>query len=200
MLIEAAILGLVIGYLFGGRLKNLATVEFKGLVPIVAAVVLQYGSQFASDFGLTVLRPYGPVIFLCSFVLILWVIWMNRRIPPLVLTGLGVFLNILVIAANGGKMPVSPEALHAGGLSHYLQPLQGQEVLTHQVLSDATRLRFLADIFALPKAYPRARVFSVGDVLLSLGVVWFLAAGMAARLTRRKKSRGAEVTRLTKPL
>ena len=45
----------------------------------------------------------------------LWLIfaWANRRLPGFWLLGLGLALNLLVIAINGGFMPISPETLHA---------------------------------------------------------------------------------------
>jgi hypothetical protein len=35
-----------------------------------------------------------------------------------------------------------------------------------------TQLFFLTDIFALPQAFPRANVFSIGDILIAVGAVW----------------------------
>jgi hypothetical protein len=36
------------------------------------------------------------------------------------------------------------------------------------------RLAFLGDVFSLPASWPLSNVFSVGDVLIALGVVWAL--------------------------
>ncbi|RME44855.1 MAG: hypothetical protein D6791_12135, partial [Chloroflexi bacterium] len=42
------------------------------------------------------------------------------------------------------------------------------------VATEGTRLRFLTDIFAIPRQVPLANVFSVGDVLIALGGMYFL--------------------------
>ena len=39
-------------------------------------------------------------------------------------------------------------------------------------------LRPLTDIFALPAWLPMANVFSVGDVLIAVGIAWTIAAAM----------------------
>ena len=45
------------------------------------------------------------------------------------------------------------------------------------VLADPA-LRPLTDIFALPAWLPMANVFSIGDVLIAVGIVWTIAATM----------------------
>jgi hypothetical protein len=39
---------------------------------------------------------------------------------------------------------------------------------------DHARLLFLGDVFAIPHGLPLANVFSVGDVLLVLGLMWMV--------------------------
>ena len=41
-------------------------------------------------------------------------------------------------------------------------------------------LRFLTDIFAIPAAIPLANVFSLGDVLIGIGVATVIAVAMRA--------------------
>ena len=63
--------------------------------------------------------PAGPVqrigmqqvLFLLSHLLLLGFVWRNRRLPGIQIVGLGVMCNLLVIAANGGFMPITPETL-----------------------------------------------------------------------------------------
>ena len=45
-------------------------------------------------------------------------------------------------------------------------------------------LRPLTDIFVLPAAFPFANVFSVGDVLIGIGVAATIAIAMRTRATR----------------
>ena len=68
-------------------------------------------------------------------------------------------------------MPASPEAVSAIG------PLGGEGFSNSVVMADPA-LRPLTDIFALPTWLPFANVFSIGDVLLGVGIAVVIALGM----------------------
>lgn len=197
MLVDSIVVGLIVGFLRRGRLANLAEVEVRGLFLAVIAVVVQYGGQRLTNAGWLALRPYAPHIYLATFLFLLAVIWLNRKNPAILLMGAGILLNFVVIAVNGGKMPVSPEGLARVGMEEYIAVLQGDDVLTHQLIDETTHLVFLADIFALPKPYPFPKIFSVGDVVLGIGAAWFLIGGMIAHPSVTGKRRAVEMRRLS---
>lgn len=197
LLIDFIVVGLVVGFLLRGRLANLAEVEVRGLLLAVLAVVVQYGGQYVTNAGWLDVRPYAPYIYLATLLFLFVVIWLNRKNPAIVLMGAGILLNFLVIAVNGGKMPVSAEGLVRSGMEEYIEVLQGDDILTHQLLGEATRLAFLADVFVLPEPYPLPKLFSIGDVVLGVGACWFLIGGMTAHPSVTGKRRAVEVRRLS---
>ncbi len=197
MLIDFIVVALIVGFLLRGRLANLAEVEVRGLVLAVLAVVVQYGIQYVDNTAWFDVRPYAAYLYVATLLFLLVVILLNRRSPAIVLMGVGIFLNFLVIAANGGKMPVSAEGLARAGMEEYVAILQSGTVLTHQLVDEQTRLAFLADIFAVPEPYPFPRVFSVGDALLGVGAFWFLVGGMTAHPSVTGKRRAVELRRVS---
>jgi hypothetical protein len=90
----------------------------------------------------------------------------------------GLLLNVLVMAANGGWMPIDP---------HTASRLWGEDVTATLALGsrfgqkdillarEGTRLAFLADRFLLPAWAPYQAAFSAGDILIAAGVFWALA-------------------------
>jgi len=46
------------------------------------------------------------------------------------------------------------------------------------LMSERTRLNFLGDLFYLPPWVPFATAFSVGDLIVALGLIWLIAYGM----------------------
>src|SRR5207247_7047692 len=78
---------------------------------------------------------------------------------------LGMLLNGVVIAVNGGSMPVTRTAARAAGL----MPSDYESVSEH-----ARSLRFLGDVFAIPSSLPLSNTFSVGDLLISFGMIAFI--------------------------
>lgn len=196
MLFDIVIASLILGWLLRGRIANLAEVEIRGIALVLLGVCVQYGGQYAANAGWTFIREWGPVFYVGTFLLLLTVIWLNRRNPALLLIGVGIFLNMLVIAANDGKMPVSAESLARAGLESYIAPLESGSVITHQLLTETTRLPLLADVFVIPKPYPRPKVFSVGDVVLAAGALWCIVGGMIAHPSVTGRGRLLEFRRL----
>jgi Family of unknown function (DUF5317) len=104
----------------------------------------------------------------------------NWRVPGVPLTALGAALNLLAIAANGGVMPASPAALAAAGL-----PVDRPGFSNSAALAEP-RLAFLGDVFAIPASWPLSNVFSVGDVLIGVGLAWGVHRVCRSRLVPRR--------------
>lgn len=116
------------------------------------------------------------ILFLTSQVLLIIFIWINRKVPGGWLMGAGLLLNFLVVALNGGMMPLLPEN------AQYLQPKDAPIALTlgkrvgisKDILLEKadTKLWFLGDVFRLPTWLNYPLAFSFGDILVSIGAFW----------------------------
>ena len=95
---------------------------------------------------------------------------LNRRVAGTWLVAAGGASNLTAIAANGGTMPASPAALEASGW----QADPGQ--FANSAVVAEPHLAFLGDVFATPSWLPVDSVFSVGDVVIVVGVAVFLHA------------------------
>lgn len=183
ILLFAVILSLLIALLRGGRLYQLGSISFC------------YGWVALLAFALQVLIIYFPLpktqgfwgvrtlLLLGSYVLLGLVIFANRHLPGLPLLGLGFALNLLVMVVNGGFMPITPQALEKAGLGHLaLGNEPGARILNAKdvlLAREETHLWVLSDIFALPP--PIKSVFSIGDLLLSIGVFILFQRTMRAK-------------------
>ena len=162
-------IGIVAGYLLGGRLDRLGDVRFRwGWLAIVglAVQIVLFSGPVADVVG-----DLGPPIYVASTAAVLIAVIRNWRIPGLALVAVGAASNLAAIAANGGVMPASPDAVAALGT------VAGSGFSNSVVMADPA-LRPLTDIFALPTWIPFANVFSVGDVLIGVGVAIVIAVGM----------------------
>ena len=86
---------------------------------------------------------------------------------------LGAASNLAAIVANDGYMPADPAALAS---VVELSPGYSNSV----VVADPA-LRPLTDLYALPAAFPFANVFSVGDVLIGIGIALVIVFAMRVR-------------------
>lgn len=157
--------------LLGRSLAPLAGLRLRWL-PLVWVTLL---SQFVLVYT-PMPHVLAVALHLGGYVAAATVIWVNRALPGLLLIGLGAACNGVTIALNGGTLPARAGALESAGFEPDLE-FTNSGVLTDPVLP------WLGDVFAWPAPMPLANVFSVGDVLVVLGVGWG-----AHRLTARRTS------------
>jgi hypothetical protein len=149
----------------GGRLKRLAQVPFRhgwllwaalAVQILIMSIIPESRPAFLSG------AHIGSYLAAGAFLLI------NRRLPGVWLIGAGGALNCLVITINGGTLPASATALQQSGLHVSTDEFNNSAVLAHP------HLPMLGDVFATPSWLPGSNVFSIGDVAVWLGVIWFL--------------------------
>ncbi|MHB1007610.1 MAG: DUF5317 domain-containing protein [Chloroflexota bacterium] len=191
LLLAFVLLGIAVGLLRGGNLRHLADLPLRWAWLIFLGFLLQFaaftelGPALLARLDLGTVAPRGllsayatPALHLASYAAILLFILLNLGFWPLRILGLGTLANVAAIAANGGYMPASPAAMQAAGLEQQMLLLAEKGHLANSTLAnEATQLAFLGDIFGLP-AGTLANVFSVGDVLIGLGALLLVAAGM----------------------
>ena len=113
------------------------------------------------------------VLLTASYLMLLAFAAANLRRPGIAVLGLGIVLNFLPIAANGGLMPTTPETLlKTGDIPEAVEPgdwIPG----TKDVLLERgdVRLWFLSDRFVVDEISGAFRAFSIGDVVLAAGLL-----------------------------
>jgi hypothetical protein len=132
---------------------------------------------------LPVIREYFPnwlVVgcLLTSQILLLGFAWLNRRLPGMPILICGVVLNLAVMSANSGFMPISPQTASRLVSEDSLLDIQpGSRIGTKDILlhPQDTRFEWLADRFLTPAWSPYQVAFSLGDILVAIGVFRLLA-------------------------
>jgi len=163
-------LGILVGYALGGNLDRLAAMHFRWGGLAIAGLLVQV-VLFTEAVGSVVGRDLGAVIYVASATAVLIAVVSNARLPGIAILAMGATLNLAAILANGGIMPTTQAALDAAGLSD-------RPGLSNSAVVADPALAPLTDVYALPAWFPLANVFSIGDVLIGLGVAVLLASGM----------------------
>lgn len=114
------------------------------------------------------------IILNLAQIVLIFLFLLNHHVPGAKLFALGIALNVLVMVANGGWMPVTPE------IYHFVHPDRSTVEQTRPsnsknvILSRAeTRLWILSDMIPLTLPGRRTAV-SLGDVVLVAGVAQFI--------------------------
>lgn len=188
ILVVAVLAGIVVAMARGGRLERLAGLPLRlGWLAMLCLLAQAY-VVFSPVELLEPDRPQHAALMLGSYVALGLVVWANRRITGVSIIGLGLLLNLAVMAANGGFMPVSREAVLTAGIRPAEElPVEGGRLSrSKDVLLpiENTRLWFLSDVIVAP-SMPIAKVYSVGDLIVGLGAFILLQAAMLPDQKRR---------------
>jgi hypothetical protein len=191
LLLAALVLGVAAGVATGGKLGNLSTLRFRWPYFVLGVLVVK---------EVVLLTPLNRIdgmqfVYALSLAaLVGWTIWHIDLLPGVWLVSVGSALNLVVVLANGGRMPVSP-TLAARGL-HVLveRGFVGQYVL----MGPHTNFNWLADWLALPGpvGVVLTEAYSPGDLVAAVGIatVAFLATKRSHAIPRLKETSGRIVS------
>jgi hypothetical protein len=171
-MVAGAVLGLLAGLVSGGKLRPLIDLRLRWpLVVIAALLVRELGLR-----GLLGPSVLAPLLFTASLgALVLWTLWHRATLRGAWLLALGITMNLAVVLANGGRMPVAVGAARSAS-----SPLARHGVWGQYTAADPdTRLAWLGDWITMPSPLGRLlpEVYSPGDLVAAAGlaVVLFLA-------------------------
>ena len=144
-------------------------------------VIIAYLPQFLYLYVLAtrawVSHGLGAAGLVVSMILLLVFCWFNRRFSGVWLLALGLSLNLLVIAANGGYMPISPQTANRFVLPETLALFGNGDRFGYKnilLLPGQTHLIWLSDYFLTPKGFSYQFAFSLGDVVIAAGAFWLM--------------------------
>jgi hypothetical protein len=183
LLLASIVAGFMAGWMRGGKPSRLADVTFRlwWIVPILAALQSFTINRLHSASRLRLLHP-RPLLLIGTYIVLWVVVWWNRRQPGMWFVLLGVTLNLIAIAANGGYMPIIPEALARIGAGEAAYQMPASSVVRGSkdvlVWIDEARFWMLGDLLVIPEPFPWPTAMSVGDVALAVGVFMFIVQSM----------------------
>jgi hypothetical protein len=174
----AVVLGVVLGRLLGGRMSALAALPIRAPWLFYAAIGLQVAGYPSGVLPWSIGDSLATGLWLASYALLIAAVAVNVRLPGAGVVGLGMLSNLAAVTSNGGHMPARASALRAAGVL-YRGVHQNSAVASHP------NLAWLIDRWPVPAWIPMGNVYSVGDVLIAVGAVVLVCAGMGVRLRRR---------------
>ena len=161
-------LGVIVGLVTHGSLDNLARLRFRWPWLAVAALLVREATV------LTPLRNVDGIQYLYAAslaTLVAWTLWHVNRVRGIWVVAAGSALNLVVIAANGGRMPVALEA--AGSL------VQRGHLGQYTLMGSGTHLNWLADWIVL--RWGPLEAYSPGDLTVAVGIAVVIALAMRSR-------------------
>jgi Family of unknown function (DUF5317) len=167
----------------GGALERIAAISLRWAWLVLLALALQWPLLRA---------PAGPreqsslqqMLFLVSHLLLLAFVGLNWQSTAVRIVGLGVLCNLIVIVANGGLMPITPETLvqinQGSSLAQWLAGAHYGYSKDIILLRQDTALWLLSDILVMPPPFPWPTAFSLGDLIIAGGLIILLQGSPAS--------------------
>ncbi len=178
LLALSGLLGFGAGLFSRGRVHNLLARRLRWPLIVVAALGMRellIRSPLASS-------SLAPALFVLSLAAVMfWAAWHHESLPGIWLVVAGIALNLAVVLANRGYMPVAPAVAHVGPA---LLRQQGHFAV-YVLAAPGTPLAWLGDWILLPpplgRLFPQA--YSPGDLVAAAGfaVVLFLSVRSAPK-------------------
>ena len=192
MLIAGILLGLLLGLRAGGRLDNLANIQLRWPLLLVAAVIVRFGTELLLNLGVGFVEDLRVPLLALGFALLLVALWANRYYPGLSIAFVGVLLNGIVILVNGGYMPIWATSLEAAGLTPADVTSALHIVVEGNPADFLVRALVLGDIIPIPIPLIQ-NVASLGDLFLTAGLAFFLFASVIRVPTKLEEHEEAVV-------
>lgn len=180
LLFLSIIIGLLVGIVRKGNVFQLGNLKLVwiAILPLVAVVLYKYYPSI----------PFWAkaLITSSSYLCVMVFVVANRKYSfAAVFMGLGTLCNYLVIATNSFRMPITMKALSV------YATMTPEAVIAQRadyfVATDGANLMFLGDVMYMPIKYLEG-FFSVGDVILAIGMFLLIVQVMGKNTIDQKKA------------
>lgn len=194
MFLEATVLSLILAKIRGGRFKNLEKVYIKGWYLFIISALIQgllsIGKKMDIPMANKILGDYLLYVMVFTYILMMVPLILNIEKKYMKLLFIGLALNLMVIVANQGRMPVSLNGIEGvkKGINNEVSLPNRDFDIKHEAVDKNTNFVYLADIILIPKPYPLAKILSIGDVFLILGAFQFFQEEMVVADKKKYRS------------
>lgn len=182
ILLLAALAGLLVALLRGGTVRGLAYLPMRGRAVVLVAFLMQLPLLYFPAEKASGHLEFERCLLLLSYLLILGIVWKNRRLSGFRAIGLGLLLNLTVMTANGGFMPIQPGVLEKFGHQHMVTKMESGYRVLHSkdvlLTREETDLWILSDVFAFDPPLFSPTAFSPGDLLIATGTFLLIQSAM----------------------
>jgi hypothetical protein len=178
ILLLAIVAGLLAGLVWAGMRKvRYETPVLRHIWLVFVAFLPQYIVTYLPVRENLPIRISGLCLIVSQLLLFVFAM-LNRNHQGMKILMIGTMLNFLVMAANGGFMPISPQTASRLVAPDFLSTvLPGSRFGPKDILLSPGHIHFewLADRFLPPLWSSYQVAFSLGDIFIAAGVFWLLA-------------------------
>lgn len=199
MLFIGIAIGIIVGFVLKGKITNLAELKLQGFSLILISLAVQLVILATPLATWPWFVQNGNLIYMISMSVLLLGLLYNLQFGwSFWLICIGTACNIVVIAQNQGAIPVDLEKLSlATGdtVASMAQKFAEHSELSYRTpLTATSQLGWMGDVLYIPLPLFNSNVYSIGDVIISIGLGAFVVKTMLGdfRPKSKKKDRGKD--------
>jgi len=130
---------------------------------------------FSQEFSYSKLNFLTPILYIYSLLILLIFMVLNLQYKGIKIAGIGFLSNLAAIVSNGGYMPQDLMKIELVWGQEKVELLKQTGHFNNAIsMSPNTHLNFLGDIIAIPKPRFLMGVYSIGDVIITIGIAIFI--------------------------
>jgi hypothetical protein len=182
------LLSIPVGYLMGGKLKNIRNYQTRALGLPIAAFLLEAAAPFLRGLISAPITEWYWMIVVAEYLLLFAFCALNIKSRPVWIIFLACALNFFVIALFGFRMPVSPYAREIPEMAAAVARIDSGEYFRYTMAGASDPFWWLGDVILVP--IQRIGGFaSIGDLLLGLGCGALFVSWMCAE-SKKEPAKG----------
>jgi len=172
----------------GGKIQNIKNIRFRYSWLVFVAVAVKVITNSNLRFVLGIPNSLAPKLYVSSLVLVAVFVLFNVRLRGLALIGLGLVGNLTAIVSNSGYMPVKSEYFNIVASPEELEKInQGLTAFNYIPAGPHTKFYYLCDIFLMPHWVFVTKLFSIGDVIITIGGAIFIWTSIRSNISGRSR-------------
>jgi hypothetical protein len=177
MWFEAVLIGICIGLIRGGRLNQLDNLNFKGSLFIVLGLLIQLVPFFLHP--ISFIKDNAMYFTFSGLLLALLVLILNIKRAGIIFVILGSALQVFVLLMHDLKMPIRLMQESSVKFVQMRLSIEAGEIANYILFSQSDHWsRYFGKLVVLPSYYPFSQAIGLGDVLIALGIIWFIQSEM----------------------
>lgn len=186
MIFEALILGMIIGKLRGGQLKRLGYMSLQFPFLLILSFILILSTSILILLENSLVIQYRMILYIVAYCLLFIVLFFNLHNRSLWFVLIGAIANFAAIVLNQGSMPIDLILLERAGFQNMLQSIGMGALPNYISLENAQGITaYLGKRIITPEFYPLKQIMSGGDIMISLGLLFYVQSVMHSRVHRR---------------
>jgi hypothetical protein len=202
MLFIGIFVGIIVGFILKGKITNLADLKLQGFSLVLISLAVQLAILATPLATLPWLVQNGNLIYVLSMdVLILGLLYNRRYGWSFWLIIIGTACNIIVVAQNGGAIPVDLNKLSLAtgeNVASLSDKFAAHTELSYRTpLTPQSDLGWMGDIIHIPLPFFNTNVYSIGDIIISIGLAAFVIKVMLGHFKPKDKKEAITTTSVT---